>query len=91
MSPPSCSTIRPRAGRLSTGPYKIVDWTPQQELIDLRAGLVGCQVRLCRTARDQRIIVVPRTDDTGMAQGSDQQRPRLQPRPAATLDEDGAR
>jgi peptide/nickel transport system substrate-binding protein len=54
---------------LVTGPYKIVDWTPQQELLDLRPDWWAAEVAFAELPRIQRIVVVPRPDDTVMAQG----------------------
>jgi len=54
---------------LVTGPYKIVDWTPQQELMDLRPDWWAAASGFAPLPAIERIVVVPRTDDTGMAQG----------------------
>ena len=54
---------------LVTGPYKIVDWTPQQELLDLRPDWWAAKTAFAELPEIQRIVVVPRTDDTVMAQG----------------------
>ena len=54
---------------LTTGPYKIVDWTTQQELMDVREDWWAATSGFAALPEIKRIIVVPRTDDTGMAQG----------------------
>jgi peptide/nickel transport system substrate-binding protein len=57
---------------LVTGPYQIVDWTPQQELMDLRQDWWAAKTGFAELPTIKRIVVVPRsgdTGDTGMAQG----------------------
>ncbi len=53
-----------------TGPYKIVDWTPQQELMDLRKDWWAAKTGFAKLPDVERIISVPIPDDTGMAQAA---------------------
>ncbi len=55
---------------LATGPYKIVDWTPQQQLYDLRKDWWAAKTGFAKLPEVQRIVTVPKpgSEDTGMAQ-----------------------
>lgn len=53
---------------VTTGPYKIVDWTPQQMLQDVRPEWWAAKIGFAELPKVERIITVARTDDTVMAQ-----------------------
>ena len=53
---------------VTTGPYKITDWTPQQEFMDLRPDWWAAKTGFAPLPEIERIITVPRTDDSGQAQ-----------------------
>ncbi|MDQ5853016.1 MAG: ABC transporter substrate-binding protein [Chloroflexota bacterium] len=53
-----------------TGPYKIVDWTPQQEMMDLRQDWWAAKTGFAPLPEVERIVTVPLSDDTGMAQAA---------------------
>ena len=51
-----------------TGPYKIADWTTQQEIMDLRPDWWAAKTGFAPLPEVERIVTVPRTDDQGQAQ-----------------------
>jgi peptide/nickel transport system substrate-binding protein len=53
---------------ITTGPYKIVDWTPQQRLLDLRPDWWAAKTGFSELPKVERIITVPWPDATGGAQ-----------------------
>jgi peptide/nickel transport system substrate-binding protein len=53
---------------LVTGPYQIVDWSPQQMLMDLRPDWWAAKTGFAALPKVERIVSVPFPDDTGAAQ-----------------------
>lgn len=52
---------------LVTGPYKTVDWTPQQQIMDLRKDWWAAKTGFAKLPEVQRIITVPFPDDPSVA------------------------
>lgn len=53
---------------LSTGPYKIVEWTNSQKFIDLREDWWAVKTGFAELPAIERILMLPRADDTRMIQ-----------------------
>ncbi len=53
---------------LVTGPYKIADWTPEQEIMDLRKDWWAAKSGFAALPEVERIVVIPFADATTVAQ-----------------------
>jgi peptide/nickel transport system substrate-binding protein len=53
---------------LGTGPYKMVDWTVQQRLMDVRPDWWAAKAGLAEVPAVERVVVVPFVDATNAAQ-----------------------
>jgi peptide/nickel transport system substrate-binding protein len=53
---------------LATGPYKIVEWTTTQKFMDLREDWWGAKTGFAELPQVERILMLPRADDTRMVQ-----------------------
>lgn len=53
---------------LATGPYKIVEWTNTQKFMDLREDWWGAKTGFAELPAVERILMLPRADDTRMVQ-----------------------
>jgi len=53
---------------VATGPYKIVSWTPQQKLMDLRADWWAKKLGFAELPKVERMVFIPYSDDTRMVQ-----------------------
>ncbi|RIK28340.1 MAG: hypothetical protein DCC55_38815, partial [Chloroflexi bacterium] len=53
---------------LATGPYKIVEWNNTQKFMDLREDWWGAKTGFAELPTVERILMLPRADDTRMVQ-----------------------